>query len=285
MKTTNAIPHRMRKNCFALIGAAALVMLFTYGVSSEKSVFKKQKRSPLPGCIQIAENLYYDQYEMSRIDWSEYQHWLKRVFHSSDSIITCVQYRHFPIVGITQEQARAYSKWRSDRVFENMLVKMKVIDRQNEENSDNYFTIERFFEGKIPKKKKVDIVYYPEYSLPTIAEYEQALQYCDSVVRCKPKKYSIIIDENTSDNKARLYIPIDTTFATFPFRPVFDDVISPLKFIKGNINEWLDEANTIGIGVRQDVLPNMLTMTINPDDSIHLLTTGFRNVCRWKKWE
>ena len=282
MKTTNAIPHRMRKNCFALIGAAALVMLFTYGVSSEKSVFKKQKRSPLPGCIQIAENLYYDQYEMSRIDWSEYQHWLKRVFHSSDSIITCVQYRHFPIVGITQEQARAYSKWRSDRVFENMLVKMKVIDRQNEENSDNYFTIERFFEGKIPKKKKVDIVYYPEYSLPTTEEYKQILQYCDSIVRSNPRKYTLVVKKNTSEAMKRFYTPVDTG-STMSFRPVFADV-SPIKCIRGNVNEWLDEENTIGIGIRQDVLPNMLTMTINPDDSIHLLTTGFRNVCRWKRW-
>ena len=32
-------------------------------------------------------------------------------------------YRNYPLVGISQKQAIAFSKWRSDRVFEYILIK------------------------------------------------------------------------------------------------------------------------------------------------------------------
>ncbi len=98
-------------------------------------------------------SFYMDKYEVSNLNWREYEHWMKVVFgttapHLVHNILpdTTVwreelayndpyvdhYYRHpgfsfYPVVGITWDQAMAYSRWRTDRVNELSLVNAGII--------------------------------------------------------------------------------------------------------------------------------------------------------------
>ncbi|MCQ2286166.1 MAG: hypothetical protein MJZ76_04750, partial [Bacteroidales bacterium] len=114
---------------------------------------------------KISDSIYYDNDEIRVIDYMEYQFWVKRIFgkESSEyratlpdtSIIrsqisfvnpetyaTHPAYKNFPILGVSPEQARAYCRWRTDRVAEYMLAQMKFREWESEQNPDNFFTIQ-----------------------------------------------------------------------------------------------------------------------------------------------
>lgn len=129
------------------------------------------------------------------MDWLEYLYWLSKVFGDSSAEYMSalpVNYeedipfnhptRHCePITGITQEQAEQYSRWRSDRVFESLLIRHKVIYWDTAQHSGNYFTIERFYQGTILNRiSEVSVDYYPEYRLPTLEERKKILQFAES---------------------------------------------------------------------------------------------------------
>src|SRR5688572_17286278 len=105
----------------------------------------------LMGCIRITSDFYIDQHEITTFNWREYMYWTARVFgEDSPEFAACkpdaaalqslyqvwdFEAEHFgtglqvyPMVGISQAQAEAFSKWRSDRVFEYLLIRHKIID-------------------------------------------------------------------------------------------------------------------------------------------------------------
>ncbi len=269
-----------------------------------------------PGTIKIADNFYCDKSEIRNLDWAEYVFWTKKIFGpssdkyfsvlpfstqsiaDSDSCLNLYEYTNplyhtYPVIGISQKQAEEYSKWRSDRVFEQLLIDLKKIEYDTAQNKNTYFTTERYFNGTLPSVislKKIN--YYPEYSLPTLEERKLILNYADSVAlsyynncnskKCKKckEKYPIFNSDKELCDSINKIIPSDIIAD-------FDCEIkkgNPLYNLRGNVSEWTVEKNiTVGgswSDKRERILENDIFITKNAN-----AYTGFRNICRWKKYK
>lgn len=94
-----------------------------------------------PACVHLTNNLFIDEAEITNIDYQEFLFYLKKDsteetfnkalpqlkiydFGEAD-YFTSQQYRFFPIVGLTHEQAMEYCKWRSQFVTKLYRTKYK----------------------------------------------------------------------------------------------------------------------------------------------------------------
>lgn len=158
---------------------------------------------PLPGGIALNDSLWFDRTEVTNIDWLEYLAWLERVYGveheeylaalpdttawdrdygavgygepliSGSIYLRHPAYRNYPVIGISAKQAEDYSCWRSDRVYEALLVRNGVIEYNRDQNPQNHFTIARYQRGDYETFELPDgFMYYPVYRLPTVAEYD-----------------------------------------------------------------------------------------------------------------
>lgn len=295
-----------------------LTLLFWACMSTNKiGKYVKGKKYYLkwtpPGTIKIENNFFCDETEVTNTDWLEYMYWTQKVFginsyeyqacmpESSVWIdwdlrkrnISCLMplakyylrsptYSDYPVVGVSQEQAIAYSKWRSDRVMELILFLNKKIEWDSAPNKDTYFTIERYFTGHY-KNIKPDkyFQYYPDYRLPKVIEWKKAVHYTDSInkIICKD---SIPIFRSDIDPCTN-----DTTNIKAPTENVYTGCISKkdssIYNLRGNVSEWTSEDGISVGGGWADKRQIILTQ-----DTFHVKTTnawtGFRNVCEWKRW-
>ena len=143
------------------------------------------------GTKVIIENLYIDNKEISNVDYREYMHWIGRVYGLNSNEFNAARpdttlwskldnkyyslnelyYRHpayqeYPVLGVSNNQAKKFAKWRSERVFELLLVKYKVIENNPVLLIDSNFTIQKYFLGQYHDiKPNPYILYYPEYKL------------------------------------------------------------------------------------------------------------------------
>jgi hypothetical protein len=86
------------------------------------------------------------------------------------------KYMYYPVVGLSYKQAQDYTKWRSNVVYEGMLIKRGLIGYHHKRDSLNCFTIEKYLAGQFfnyTPSKKVPI---PRFRLPTIEEWELIAQ-------------------------------------------------------------------------------------------------------------
>jgi hypothetical protein len=271
-----------------------------------------------PNGIKISADFFCDETEVDNTGWMEYVFWNKKIFGSQsmeylstfpDTLVwlktdTCLfsyigfyyghpAYRNYPVVGISQKQAEEYSKWRSDRVFEYLLCKYKVIQFDTAQTRENHFTIERYFNGElknlIPDKK---VMYYPEYRLPSLNERLLILKYSDSIdnayfnkcnskycLDCKknfPKIWSDIVPCENGEFKTDPTKNIINSFSSKKGKPIYN--------IRGNVSEWTSEKNiAVGGGWKDKRKRILISDTINLTEPN--AWTGFRNVCRWKRWK
>ncbi len=271
-----------------------------------------------PNGVKIADNFFCDKTEVANIGWREYMLWTKRIFGRNsaeyiailpDSLVWrqnfyCLEsftvyylnhptFIEYPVVGITKQQAIDFSKWRSDRYFEILLLLMNKIEFDSTQNRGNYFTIEKYFKGtygKILPGEKVK--YYPNFRLPTISERKYILNYADSLDQayfkkcnskyckdCKtnfPKFYSDIVPCNKDTLKAEPTISTKVNYSAKKGHPIFN--------LRGNVSEWSSEENITFGGGWLDKREKILTT-----DTFHVdkqnSWTGFRNVCEWKQWK
>jgi len=165
-------------------------------------------------------SFFMDQYEITNENWREYLEWTKQVFRASPAIIEKVKpnvavwreklaynepyvenyfehvaYRHYPVVGVTWEQAMDYCEWRTDRVNEKILIDRRKIQGFDKaaiakatnpsEIAEKYvFSTKKYYytnyNNRDPKSKdtaKVEMadgILFPYFRLPTEAEWEYA---------------------------------------------------------------------------------------------------------------
>jgi len=277
------------------------------------------KKTILPGTTKIGNNLFYDNNEVCALDWLEYKYWTKRVFgnESEEYIATLADttvwrlidypclyileyiylghpaYRKYPVVGITQKQAVNYTKWRSDRVFEYILLKYDKIQWNPDQNKTNYFSIENYFNGNYNGyAPDSNFKYYPEYRLPTTQEWYKALNYADSINQLYTSKHKSKHIKECENYFSEIHcdiIPcINDTTKIDPTRPLNYECLKnnypQIYNLRGNVSEWTSEYETCIGGGWHDTKQTIITK-----DTFLLkfsnAWTGFRNVCEWKEWK
>lgn len=168
-----------------------LLIILTSCTSSAYLPDKEKDFYAPPGTVFIQNNLYMDQTEVTNIAWREYLYWLKQNSDNSEediqkaspdtsvfknqnnklleiegSYFTNPKYNNFPIVGVTYEQAVAYTKWRNERVLEVILLNdiLLEIDSLDKMGSEKLKEL----------SEKVDFknYYVPFYSLPKREDYK-----------------------------------------------------------------------------------------------------------------
>lgn len=97
-------------------------------------------------------SFYMDETEVANVDWLEYLYWIRRTFPEDreyyynalpdtlvwrrplsynepfvDNYLRHPAYQDYPVVGISWEQANAYTEWRTDRVNEQILRQRGVL--------------------------------------------------------------------------------------------------------------------------------------------------------------
>lgn len=304
---------------------ASILSLMTLSNSLCQSQSNEHSKST-PGCVPINETLLCDVTEITNFSWLEYQFWTKKAFGEDSeeykntiisqdvwSMLACGDslkadylkhpaYRNFPLVGVTQEQAKNYSQWRSDRVFEYHLIKDGEIEFLNNQPIGQHFTIEKYFKGEffarigdssnfedkriVPNMDRM----YPDYRLPTQDERILILDYIDSTDfiyhQKRAKEY-----KNWRNNNLPFHLaiaPCDDSLAFYPTRSVDNVPFKKNKFqlirdSRGNVAEWsAAKDTTYGGGWSHNV------EYVMKNDMIYSETanpwTGFRNVCSWKNW-
>ena len=124
-------------------------------------------------------------------------------------------------------------------------------------------------------KPDTNFKYYPHFRLPTLQEYKIALHFADSVDKstCQKIQCDIIPCINDTDK-------INPTVIT---KLSVSKNKNTIYNLRGNVREWIDEKNISVGGGWSDSRQKIFSQ-----DTFYLQTenasTGFRNVCEWKRW-
>ncbi|MBR1799064.1 MAG: SUMF1/EgtB/PvdO family nonheme iron enzyme [Bacteroidales bacterium] len=164
-------------------------------------------------------SFYMDETEVSNEAYGEFVYWMRRAYNDEypekvraiypdtaawrdklawresfvDYYFQSPNYKDYPVVGVSWEQAQAFCTWRTDRVNEKVLIDRGVINNEQENLGTGAFQTDVYlaglFEGEVrnnlpdlnpsaggePRNvRKADGILYPYYRLPTEAEWEFA---------------------------------------------------------------------------------------------------------------
>ena len=160
--------------------------------------------------VKIADNFYCDEYEIRIQDYKRFILWNKTIFgenseefknsipdtsnwnandlnmfHGKSNNVSPYDQNFTLLKGLTENQLKSYNKWRSNSIFYNYLYSQGKIREVHftKTTKDNYFTIERYFNGFFDSLligEKVN--FYPEQRVPNVFEKIMCQKYSDSLV-------------------------------------------------------------------------------------------------------
>ena len=196
-----------------------------------------------PGTNHLLGNLFIDETEVSNLTWREYMYWTKKVYGDTspqfaftlpdtlvwrnylydfkvstnddlgdiESLVYLYmrhpEYSHFPVVGITYEQANAFCAWRTNRVNEalyvnkhkevtfpidsSILIPKRVLFRLPEESEWEY-AARAGFDSSRYADKKTDKIYYNtlevSYRREDMESYDRFIPMLE--ISLQPDKYN-----------------------------------------------------------------------------------------------
>ncbi|MCT4624462.1 MAG: formylglycine-generating enzyme family protein [Schleiferiaceae bacterium] len=219
-----------------------------------------------PGTVEVANNLYCDQTEITNMDWQEYVYWNKNN-HGDHSIEylgslpdTTVwenlrsygeamrvnrfkhpAYQYYPVVGVSRNQALQYTEWRTRRVIEMILVNQEDT-RIDNSNLDSILKIKGSSEHLIPVyrlPKETEIVLIQDSYKSLKNEFNTSFGSPHGVKYCS--KYCTVIHE-----------------------------------LESNANEYLEDGQ---MGMFPDAFGKEVQI-YDKENEVNAWT-GFRNMCSW----
>ena len=301
------------KHCIFL----SILFVFACRSSTEIDIEGKSYKvySP-PNTIKVADNFYADESEVSNIEYKSYLYWLAGIYGKEskkylqalpDTLVWSAElsygepymgnyfshpaYDDFPIIGVNLSQAKKFTDWRTERVVENLLVKKGLIKKNEDKDSTNYFSINRYLEGDYDWIIKRESLALPIYKIPTIEEWEKMagmdtkFQYgIDSLSNYNKKiskRYKCLF--NTNDYPAsdkEMKYPSILRHRSNPVTSFAKNIYGLYGTI-GNVAELVDHQNTIKGGSWkqkiEDIEISKNELFEKPNGWV-----GFRNVCTFE---
>lgn len=267
-----------------------------------------------PGTIKLKDNFYFDRTEITNHHWCEYLYWTSKVYgEESEEYSSALpdpktwlkydpsysaldtfylrhpSYRDYPVVGLTYEQVSDFAKWRSDRVFEYLLIREEVIVFHKTYNIDTFFTIEKYFFGQYMNYQPDSrFMYYPSYSIPSESDYLFVDSVQDSVNE-QIDRFSLKKNPNWSPiwcKETFEPLNIQSGGKLEPTTHVFQKGNRKYRIINhlnGNVREFTSTPN-LYFGLSFVDSCSQPRNKLEYDTTGANTYTGFRNVCTFRKW-
>ncbi len=209
------------------------ILLGSCGSSNKYTLVKGAKADAPDANLKMNDSIFIDYLEISFLAYSEYQYYLDRIYgiDSKEAKMAALdttvisQLRDYatynqaengevldienlPVVGVTYDQAMAYTKWRTAAVLENSLIKADLLYPYKQQDAKSHFTPEGYFSGEFTGYRPRVSMDFLVFRLPTAEEWDE-------------------IYSTTADTSQTL-----RTIA-----PTFEDKSQAVQFINDNVSE------------------------------------------------
>lgn len=251
-----------------------------------------------PGVVMVANNLFIDETEITNQYWRDLLHWHNLIHGTSKGLMPLdfggiqpcdslylasseyyfghPNFSDYPVTNITKQQALSYCKWRSERVFQIILLRDKYITHDVWEDSTNFFSIDKYFSQSYPTKKFDPNLLIPMYTLPSCNEVKYILESADSSEIKKFEKTSERKKIGYGYRKCELEYPFPTT--------VYKSPPNPYGIYNGN--------NNVSELMAEDSISGNNYMNNNPEGVCSTTEfqvpnpyTGMRCICHWVTYD
>lgn len=201
-------------------------------------------------------------------------------------------YDSYPIVNITQQQAMDFADFYADRLYEWILYKNGKLKTLYQFQEGNFFTRERYLQGRDPNTRGDIFPFYLEGRLPSKEEYAAAKQTNEIYLRsleskCRNEKALSKLSDKIDKNLKTVNKSGCNNFGELPFKPVvvnYNKKVPLFDFIRnldGNVREWSSvSGKSLGAGYQDSPMDTYDYVT----EDASLPWVGCRVVFEWKEY-